>query len=418
LTPLQVERLCAQHDIEIVVQTSDNRVFPDVDFESAGARVSKDLSDCDVILGVKEIPVAVFQADKAYLFFAHVIKGQPYNMPMLRRMLELNCTLIDYEKIIDDRGARLIAFGRFAGIAGMIDTLWALGQRLDREGIQNPFSDIRRAIDYENLESAKRAIEESSRRIKAEGIPRALFPIVCGFAGYGNVSQGAQEILGALPVREIEPAALNSELPNDVHHVYKVVFKEEHLVEPIAAADVFELQDYYGHPEKYRSCFEGYLPYLTVLMNCVYWDARYPRLVTRKNLDDLQRRSKNPKLRVIGDISCDVEGAIEATLKTTEPGNPVYVYEPSTGEVRDGVEGHGPVILAVDILPTELPREASEWFGAALSPFVPALLRADYSVRFEALDLPPVLKRAVVAHQGRLTPDYRYIAQFLGSNGV
>ena len=188
-------------------------------------------------------------------------------------------------------------------------------------------------------------------------------------------------------------------------------------MEPIRAAGIFELQDYYRHPEKYRSCFEGYLPFLTVLMNCVYWDARYPRLVTRKDLDELYRGGENPKLRVIGDISCDVGGAIEATLKATEPGNPVYVYEPSTGSVRDGVEGHGPVILAVDILPTELPREASEWFGEALYPFVPALLRADYSVPFEDLALPPELKRAVVAHRGHLTPDYGYIAKFLGSSG-
>jgi len=238
---------------------------------------------------------------------------------------------------------------------------------------------------------------------------------VVGFAGYGNVSRGAQDIFDLLPHREVAPADLPAlfEGEADPHVLYKVVFKEEHTVEPISPEDQFDLQDYYAHPEKYRSRFATHLPYLTVLVNGIYWEAKYPRLVTRSDLRDLFRGPGRPRLRVIGDISCDIEGAIECTVKCTEPGDPVYVYNPLTGEVTDGYEGEGVVVLAVDILPSELPRESSMDFSAVLREFVPAIARADYTVPFERLDLPPEIKRAVIAYRGELTPGYRYLEQYL-----
>ena len=148
-------------------------------------------------------------------------------------------------------------------------------------------------------------------------------------------------------------------------------------------------------------------------MNCNYWDERYPRLVTKKSLRGLFTGDSQPRLRVIGDLGCDVEGAIECTLKCTEPSDPVYVYDPETDAVSSGVDGHGPVVLAVDILPAELPREASEEFSQTLAHFIPALANTDFSAPFEDLALPQELKSAVIVHRGKLTPDYAYLEQHL-----
>jgi len=415
VTPEDARRLKEEHGIEVWVQPSPIRAFSEEEFTQAGAIVQEDLSSCPIIFAVKEIPPDFFESGKTYVFFAHVIKGQPYNMPMLKKMLELGCNLIDYEKVTDEKGRRLIFFGRHAGIAGMIETLWALGKRLDWEGIPNPFNQLRHTYEYKDLAEAKEAVSRLGEAIKTGGLPQAVTPLICGITGYGNVARGVWEILDILLVEEIEPKdvaplAQGSDYATNV--IYKVVFKEEHTVEPIAPGARFELQDYYRHPEKYRGKFESYVPYLTLIVNCIYWEAKYPRLVTKAYLKQLYRAGK-PRLRVIGDISCDIEGAIECTVRSTEPDEPVYVYNPFTGETTDGYEGEGPVIMAVDILPSELPRDASVDFSRVLKEFIPAIARADFSVPFEQLDLPPEIKRAVIAYHGELTPDYRYIEKFL-----
>jgi saccharopine dehydrogenase (NAD+, L-lysine-forming) len=415
VTPEDARMLREEHGVEVWVQPSSIRTFSEEEFIQAGAVVQDDLSPCPVILAVKEMPLDFFEPGKTYVFFAHVIKGQPYNMPMLQRMLDLRCTLIDYEKVTDEKGRRLIFFGRHAGLAGMVETLWALGQRLDWEGIPNPFSQLRHTYEYEDLAACKEAVSRVGEQLKAEGLPDSVAPLVCGVAGYGNVARGVWEILDLLPVEEIQPgevAALVEGPDYAANAIYKVVFKEEHTVEPVSPGDLFDLQDFYDHPEKYRSTFERYVPYLTMIVNCIYWEEKYPRLVTKAYLKRLYGAGK-PRLRVIGDISCDVEGAIECTVRSTEVDAPVFVYDPFTGEASDGIAGEGPVVMAVDILPSELPRDASVDFSRVLSAFIPAIATADFSVGFEQLELPPEIKRAVVAHRGELAPDYRYIERFL-----
>jgi saccharopine dehydrogenase (NAD+, L-lysine forming) len=416
IVPEDARRLQEEHGIEVWVQPSDIRVSREEEFAQAGARIEEDLSTCPVVFAVKEIPKDFFQPKHTYMFFAHVIKGQSYNMPMLERMMELGCQLIDYEKVTDEKGRRLIFFGRHAGLSGMIETLWALGQRLDWEGIPNPFSDLRQTYQYDNLAEAKEAVSALGERIAREGLPEQITPLICGFAGYGNVFRGADEIIELLPVKEIEPheveqLTMNNEQLTNV--LYKVVFKEEHTVEPLSPEDRFELQDYYDHPKKYRGTFHNYLPHLTLLVNCVYWEEKYPRLVTKADLKQLYSGDEPPRLRVIGDISCDIEGAIEGTVKSTEPDEPVFVYDPFEDRAIDGVAGRGPVIMAVDILPSELPRDASTYFSGVLMDYVPAIAQADYSVPFEELDLPPAIKRALIVHQGELTPDYRYLEEYV-----
>ncbi|MBU0492996.1 MAG: hypothetical protein KKB13_14215 [Chloroflexi bacterium] len=411
LVPQDVQALRAEHDIEVYVQPSPIRAFAAEAYDQAGATMQEDLSDCPVVLAIKEIPAHLFRPNQAYVFFAHVIKGQGHNMPMLKQLLELGCTLIEYEKIVDEKGRRVVFFGNYAGLAGMIDALWALGQRLTWEGIANPFTDLHLAHDYPTLDEAEAAVAALGRRIEREGLPASVTPLVIGVAGYGNVAKGVQEILALLPHQEVAPADLANLSPTR-DHVYTVTFKEEHSVEPLAPDQPFELQDYYQHPEKYRGVFARYLPHLTVLMNAIYWDKKYPRLVTKADLQALYHGA-TLRLRVIGDISCDIEGGIEATVRCTDAGDPVFVYDPATSQSIDGWTGTGPVILAIDNLPGELPRESSTTFSGTLKPLVPAIARADYTVPFEDLDLPLVIKNAIITYQGQLTPNYQYIARFL-----
>ena len=416
VTPELARRLVSESGLEVLVQPSARRVFNDSEYVRAGARLTGNISEAGIVVGVKEIPLEAFQPDTTYLFFSHVIKGQPYNMPMLARIIERGCTLIDYETVCDENGRRLIFFGRYAGLAGMIDTLWALGQRLRREGVVTPLAQIEQALSYPSLDDAKRAIRQAGEKIASRGLPKGVPPLVIGIAGYGNVAVGAREILSELPTREVAPDELESLFDEPSPHcLYQSTFREEHIVEPAAAGAAFELQDYYDNPENYRPVFERYLPYLTALVNCIYWDARYPRLVTTDGLRALFGGPQPPRLKVIGDLSCDIEGAIQCTVKSTEPADPVYVYDPVDGSTTSGVEGRGPVVLAVEILPAELPREASEEFSKALAHFLPVLAAADFSVPFEALDLPPELKRAVIVHRGRLTPDYTYLDEYLAT---
>ena len=413
LVPDHVAVLRDEFDIEVWVQSSPIRAFSAEAYTAAGARIVDDLSSCSVIFAVKEIPRDLLKPDTTYIFFSHTIKGQAHNMPMLERLLDLRCTLIDYEKIVDENGRRRVFFGKYAGVAGMVDTLWALGQRLAWEGWQTPFARVRQTIHYADLAEARDAIRDVGRRIADEGLPASLTPLICGFAGYGNVSSGAQSIYDLLPVREIAPADLETFRERDPHRVYKVVFREEDMVAPIASEGVFDLQDYYDHPEKYRSQFERYVPHLTVLVNGIYWTERYPRLITKRYLTELFAQSDKPRLHVIGDVSCDEEGAIECNVRATDPGNPIYVYNPATGQTRDGYRGAGVVVLAVDNLPGELPRESSTSFSTALMPFVPEIAQADYDVPFEQCSLSPAIKNAVIAWRGQLAPDYEYIAQFM-----
>ncbi|RMF61017.1 MAG: hypothetical protein D6748_02705 [Calditrichaeota bacterium] len=415
LTPAQVEKLVKKHGIRVIVEPSPQRVFTEEEYQKRGAEISEDLRECNIIFGVKEIPIPDLEPEQTYCFFSHTIKAQPYNMPMLKKILELKDTLLDYELVKDHNHRRTIFFGNFAGYAGMIDSLWALGRRLQWEGYHTPFAEIQPAHQYESLEAAKAAIREVGNQIREHGLPPALTPFVCGFTGYGQVSKGAQEIYDLLPSIQISAGELTEFFRKkefDSTHVYKVEFHKYDMFEPIpgqAHIDEFTWFEFNEHPEFFQGKFEQYVPYLTMLINGIYWEPRYPRLLSKKYLKELFQKETTPRLRIIGDITCDIEGSIEATVKATNSRNPVYVYHPETGEALDGWEGRGVVILAVDKLPTELPRESSEFFGNSLLPYVPGLAAADFNVPFEALELPEGFKEAVIVHQGKLTPSFQYL---------
>ena len=395
------------------------RVFDDAAYQAAGARLSHDLDLCKIIFGVKETPSPKLLPGLAYIFFAHVIKGQPNNMPMLQTVLERRCHLFDYEKVTDTGGRRLVFFGRFAGLAGMLDTLWSLGQRLALDGLHTPFSQMRRAYQYRDLDQVRDHMREIADKIRCDGLPDALVPCVIGLTGYGNVSQGAQEVLALLPTTEISPEQLlagewgGSDLR---HTLIKVVFKEQHMVAPVASDQRFELQDYYQHPEKYRGDFDRFVDKLSVLVNCIYWDKRYPRLLTRATVRRLFEAGP-PRLRAVGDISCDIEGGVEVTLRATNVDAPCFVYDPETDAAVDGLTGRGLVVMAIDNLPCELPADATRSFGDVLNVFAPALARADYRAPLVELAIPDELRRALVVYQGLLTPAYEYLQPHIDAYG-
>ena len=416
LTPDHVKLLKEKYDIQTIVQPSEIRIFSDDAYKKAGAVIQEDLSECQVVFGVKEMPSTFFLPGKTYVFFSHVNKGQLYNMPMLHRLMDQKCNLIDYEKIENENGQRLIFFGRHAGIAGMIDSLWAYGQRLKYEGFKTPFENIKKAYEYHSVEDIKSSLKKIGKDISKKGLPKEICPLIVGFTGYGNVSKGAQEILDCFPHIEITPQELlilEDKKGFSKNHLYKVVFKEVDIVKPRDDSAHFELHDYFEHPEKYTSQFAQFIPHLTILMNCIYWALGSPRLVTKTDLKELSAGGKELKLKVIGDVSCDIEGSIEITSKVTEPDNPTYMYDPATDSVVDGNEGEGVIVVGRDNLPCEIPKDASASFSEALVDFIPSLLAAHKTGKLKPEELPKEFQTALILHNGELTKNYTYLTKFL-----
>ena len=415
LTPQHAGEIKKRYGIQTVIQPSSIRVFSDDSYRKIGASVQESLSPSSVVFAVKEIPLQQFEKGKTYVFFSHTIKGQKQNMPMLKKMMEMGCNLIDYERIVDAKGRRLVFFGKFAGLAGMVDTLWTLGRRLQWEQIYTPFSEIKQAIHYKDLNEIKKHLEKIAKEIKTEGLPSSLAPLVVGFSGYGNVSLGAQEILDILPIKEIKPEELRLVHKNPSNKlIYKVIFKEEHMVEPIIAGQPFDVQEYYKYPERFRSVFDQYIPHLTILMNCIFWNTQYPRFLTKEYIRSIYEKKEKLRLKIIDDISADVNGAIEITEKITSSDNPMFIYNPNTNTIQDGYEGEGIVIIAVDNLPCELPKESSESFSQTLLQFIPDIMKADFTIDdFEMVALSAEIKNAIILYQGKLTPAYRYINKYL-----
>ncbi len=416
LIPSHARELIQEHGIRILIQPSRTRVFADEDYRREGVDVKEDLSPCSIILAVKEIPVELIMKGKVYLFFSHTIKGQSQNMPMLKILMDKQCTLIEYEKITDGSGRRLLFFGIQAGQAGMVEVLHALGQKWAVEGIDTPLIRIDQPHKYQSLVEIKEKIKKIGWEIYNSGLDPKLKPVIIGFAGYGRTSAGAQEIFDLLPHKEIKPADLPSFMESGdfaSHRFYKVVFKEEDMVHPKSTDIPFSLEDYYQSPGKYRSKFDSYLPYLSAVVNCIYWTPKYPRFITQESLERLFRDSELPRLKVIGDISCDIEGSIECNFYSTTPDQPFYIYDPVERKKSNDIRHKGIALMTIDNLPAEIPLESSAFFSQALKPFLPSLARSDFSKAFENIELPAPIRRAVVLYKGELTPDYRYLNKFI-----
>lgn len=414
IIPSDIEELKNAYDISFEIESLNKRVFKDSEYEKVGAEVVKKLTDSEIIFGVKEMPIDIFEEGKTYIFFSHTIKGQEYNMPLLKQMIKKKVNLIEYEKIADSDGKRLIFFGRYAGIAGMINSLWSLGQRFKTKNTNNPFIHIKQSHTYSSLEEAIKDIKKAAKDFKENGIAAEFAPLTIGITGYGNVANGAQEISDLFDTVVVEPEDLcnlkNTKYNNNC--IYKTIFKEKHISKPINENVDFDLQKYYASAEGFKNNFEQYVPHITILMNCMYWAPEYPRIITKDFLAELNSKGKL-KLEVVGDVTCDPDGSIESTHMGTLIEDPVFVYNPKTREATMGFEGEGILTMAVDILPSELPKEASEAFSAALKPFVNNLVNTDFNVSFEDLSLSGPLKRALILHNGDFTPDFKYMEEFV-----
>jgi alpha-aminoadipic semialdehyde synthase len=415
IVPDDLKDITAISGVKSYIQKSAKRYFKVEEYKTAGAQEVDDMTLGDVIFGVKEIPVEKILSDKTYLFFSHTIKGQTENMPLLKTILRSKSTLIDYEKITDKDGKRLVYFGPYAGDAGAIDLLWLMGNYWKNKGVVTPFAEVKQALEYRSVSHAKEELLRIGKQIETDGLASEISPLVIGILGYGNVSKGAQGIFNCLPVEYIKADKLKNFIESGNYSnkkVYIVLFEERHIVKR-KDGEGFELQDYFQYPENYENNFEQYLPYLTLLVNAVYWEKSYPKFVTWENLNRLFTQTKNVKLSGIADITCDVGGSIECNVKTTDSGEPAYLVNPITKEIKDGVEGEGIVLLAVDNLPAELPADSSTFFSNLLKPFIPDILKADFSQPFDKLELPSEVKRAVIAHRGQLTPTFEYLEKFI-----
>ena len=441
LCPEHVKKLTQEKGMRVLIEPSDRRVFTDAEYKAAGAEITADLSPCGTIFGVKQVPVENLLPDRTYVFFSHVIKAQPENMELLDTILDRNIRLMDYECINQDglRSApRLIAFGGYAGRAGVIDGLRGLGERFLSLGYSTPFLNLGSSYMYSDLEKAKAAVKAVGDGINANGlggIPEDFAPLVIGFTGNGNVSQGAQEIFKLLPHEFVRPEDLPN-LPKSTDRVYGVIAEEEHLVRKKDGTPLTDRSHYYVHPEEYESRFhEDVAPYLSMLVNCTYWDHRYPRVLTIeqtkeiRNKQRIENNGKEPKLQMVADVSCDIGGSVEFLMKSTHIEAPYFRYdfdeqtdstavnneeggdEGSSNGVHDDMDGPGVMMCGVDILPSELPRESSKHFGDLLYDMVEDLATSNGSLSFDQQDdLPLPLKGACIAAHGSLTPNFQYIS--------
>lgn len=267
LTPSHLTQLKESHPhLRVLVQPCNKRVFTDEEWKRAGAELKDDLSEAEVILGVKEVPLSVVQPQKTYLCFSHTHKGQSYNMAGLRRFLDQKCTLIDYELLTDEAGRRLVAFGEFAGYAGMIDCLSGLGDRLLQRGMHSPLLHLGLAHHYPSLEEAERAVKVMGEQIASQGLPSNLPVMTFIFTGNGNVSRGAQRIFRLLPHRWVKPEELATVQSNG-HEVIGCIVEAEHYMVR-KDGKPFDPLRFRTNPEEYRSLFAEKVNYAFNALDC------------------------------------------------------------------------------------------------------------------------------------------------------
>ena len=381
-TPLQVEEIHQRFpDVKIVCQSSDVRAFRDEEYKERGIEVWNDMSECDVLMGIKEVPINNLISNKTYLFFSHTLKKQPYNRKLLQEILRRKITLIDYEALKDHHGNRLVAFGRFAGIVGAYNALWTYGRR------SNLFS-IRRAHECFDINDLKREL----RKVQLPSIKIIL-------TGAGRVARGAMETLDTASIRKVNAYDfLTREFDEPV---YVQLSSADYHVRKEGGGN-FNRDEFHRRPELYASTFKAFTTVADVLIAGAYWNPKAPVLFTRRDMQE-----PDFKLNIIADITCDINGSIPSTKRASTIIDPLYDYDPVTDEVKPGLSDEKLVtVMAIDNLPCELPRGASEEFGRDLiDRFLPRLIIEDKE---------GVIERATVTADGQLTEQFRYLEDYVG----
>jgi alanine dehydrogenase len=381
LTPSQCRTLMEEHSkIWVAVQPSEHRCFTDDEYRNQGIAVREDLSDCDLLLGVKEIPPVLLIPNKTYMIFSHTIKKQAHNRKLLRAVLEKKIRLIDYECLKDETGKRIIAFGRWAGIVGAYNTIRTIGLRTGR-------FDIKPMFQCHNFAEAQK-----------EFIKLDLPPWKIVLSGDGRVSEGAAFLLDIMKIRKVDPHSfLYKEFDETVYtqlHTKDMYYRD--------GEEEFDTINYHAHPELYKSTFYPFTKAADVFINGIYWDKRIPVFFTEEHM-----REKDFNIKVIGDITCDIapEASVPSTIRSTIIEEPVFGYDAQTCKECEPYQTDSIDVMAIDNLPNELPRDASEDFGNMLiSRVIPRLLK-EWST---------TINKATIALDGKLNEPYEYLSDYVG----
>ncbi|XLS30129.1 NAD(P)-dependent oxidoreductase [Flavobacteriaceae bacterium M23B6Z8] len=366
---------------EIKVEPSDIRVFADDEYRSKGITVSQDLSDCDVLLGVKEVPIEALIPNKKYFFFSHTIKKQPYNRELLRAILDKNIELYDHEVITAASGQRLVAFGRYAGIVGAYNGIRAYGLKTAKFSLPKA----------ETLRNQKELLLELE---KIE-----LPPIKIILTGKGRVGNGAREMLDGMKLKRVGVKEFLS------NHFDEAVYCQIDVLDYNKRKDGKKLtkKDFYENPTAYESNFLRFTEVSDLFIAGHFYGDGAPYLFTRENAKD-----KNFHIKVVADISCDIDGPVATTIRPSTIADPVYGYDPITEEEVNFMNENAIAVMAVDNLPCELPADASEGFAES---FVNNVIPAFYNK-----DKDGILERALMTSNGSLTDRYKYLTDYVNGN--
>lgn len=379
LTPLEASELLRRFpNLEILVQPSAIRSYSDDEYTAFGLPLTEDMSQCDILMGVKEVPIDQLIPGKKYFFFSHTIKKQPHNRKLLRAILEKRIQLIDYECLTDIEHNRIIGFGRYAGIVGAYNGILGYGKKYDLYHLK-PANKCRDRAE----------MEEELKRVKLPNIKILL-------TGGGRVANGAIETLSSLKIRKVTPYEF-------LHNSYREpVYCQLHSKDYHEAKDgsSWNLKDFYSHPEKYISTFLRFTQVTDLLITGHFWDPHQPKLFSREDM-----RSPSFRISVIADITCDIDGSVPSTLRASTIADPFYGYNPVTENIDIPFSSHSITVMAVDNLPCELPRDASDDFGKELSERVlPHILGEDSE---------KMIERASITKDGKLMPAYEYLSDYV-----
>uniref|UniRef100_UPI00404A41CE NAD(P)-dependent oxidoreductase n=1 Tax=Flavobacterium sp. TaxID=239 RepID=UPI00404A41CE len=368
-------------ELNIVVEKSPIRVFSDSSYEEAGFDVVDDVSDCDVLLGVKEVPIDALIPNKKYFFFSHTIKKQPYNKKLLQAILEKNITLFDHETLTDESNRRIVGFGRYAGIVGAYNGLRGFGQK----------------FELFNIPKASTLADQAAlvKELKKHTFP----PIKIVLTGSGKVAYGAKEILDALKFKQVS----SDDFLNKNYS--QPVFTQIDVLDYNKRKDgkVLDNHDFYSHPEAYESDFEKYTKVSDMFIAGHFYGDNAPVILSRTML-----QSPTNKIQVVADISCDIDGPVACTLKASTIAEPFFGYSASKHQEVSFNDADAILVMSVDNLPCELPKDASEGFGVM---FGEAVIPAFFNN-----DADGILKRAQITDNGKLTPRFEYLTDYVKSN--
>jgi saccharopine dehydrogenase (NAD+, L-lysine forming) len=377
LTPSQCKWIFKNSaDIKISVQSSGSRCFSDREYQMAGAEVKEDLSDCDILFGIKEVPVDQLLPGKIYLFFSHTKKKQPHNQKLLKAILDKKITLIDYECLEHDDGQRIIGFGFFAGIVGAHNGIMAYGNRtglfkLDRVYKERSFRELIHTYFGLRLPNVKIAI-----------------------TGSGRVAHGILEIMNLMGIHEVEP---DDYLIRRFSYPVYTQLKGAELYKHKQTGK-YSRVDFHEHPDLYECKFLPYAAQTDILMNGVYWDNTVPRLFEKENV-----KEENFIIQTIADITDDANGSVPINLGDQTIEDPVYGIDKATLEKTAPYLPNSIDIMAVGNLPNELPRDASRYFGEQLIKFVLEDLIKGSSA---------IIEKATIAKDGKLTEHFEYLKDY------